>query len=191
MSCEDRGLCVAGAAINSSKDIECTGETSSPVPIPIPDKSGTSRRKKPQPPPPHKSKAIKALHTQQELDAFVAEERTAIVEFVASWCGACKGIQPLLDDMMAEQSLSCEEGEGGVAQVVCDKNRETKKLAAALGVGSYPVFVVYENGAITDRWNGADRGKLEKAFERIGGGNSGGDKKKKNKKKKGGRRSAR
>jgi len=69
--------------------------------------------------------------------------------------------------------------------VVCDKNKETKKLATSFGVTSYPVFVIFEHGQESSRWNGADQGKLEKAFERAaGGGGKGGGK---GKQKKGGR----
>ena len=92
-------------------------------------------------------------------------EDSAIVEFVASWCGACADIQPLIDELAESHSHDV-----AVARIVCDRNRETKKLASENGIGNYPVFFVYDNGVNVSRWNGADRGKLEKAFERFSAG---------------------
>lgn len=124
---------------------------------------------------------IKQLHTQQELDSLIQQEETVIVEFVTTWCGACKSIQPLYDELAAAHTDAVLS-----AQVVCDKNKETKKLATAMGVRSYPVFFVYDTqGNESIRWNGADVGKLEKAFEKNStDAGAGKQKKKKGNKKK-------
>lgn len=116
---------------------------------------------------------MKALHSQQELDAYTAQNEAVIVEFSTSWCGACKSIQPMYEELAGANSETVK-----AAQVMCDKNKETKKLAAAHGVSSYPVFVLFAQGKSDGRWEGADRGKLEKAFERLAGGGKGTGKKK-------------
>lgn len=110
------------------------------------------------------------------MDSLLTSNSAVIVEFMTTWCGACKGIAPLLEELATENVESV-----AVAQIVCDKNKETKKLAAAHGVKSYPVFVVFENGNAAQKWNGADQGKLEKAFEKLagGGGKKGGKRGKK------------
>lgn len=121
---------------------------------------------------------IQTIHSQQELSTLLESSSskaggTVIVEFMTTWCGACAGIAPLYEAL--SQSAAEEAEEQGplliqAAQVICDKTKETKKIAASFSVGSYPVFVVFENGRESSRWNGADRGKLEKAFERASGG---------------------
>lgn len=116
---------------------------------------------------------IKNVHTQHELDTLVHSQEAVIVEYMTSWCGACKGIAPYYEELAQNADVVVS------AQVLCDKNKETKKLATAQGVSSYPVFVLYQDGSSVGRWNGADRGKLEKAFERLNGGGGG---KKKNRK---------
>lgn len=112
--------------------------------------------------------SIHKIHTQQEMDSLLSSNEAVIVEFMTSWCGACKGIEPLWEELATEHihAVAC-------AQVVCDKNKETKKLATAFGVKSYPVFAVFENGNNSQKWNGADRGKLEETFEKLGGGGGG------------------
>jgi thiol-disulfide isomerase/thioredoxin len=127
---------------------------------------------------------IQTVHSQQELSTLLESNDTVIVEFVTTWCGACAGIAPLYEEL-AQSAAEDQDGPLQAAQVICDKNKETKKLATSFSVGSYPVFVVFENGTESSRWNGADRGKLEKAFERGSGG--GGGRGGKGKKKKGGK----
>jgi thioredoxin-like negative regulator of GroEL len=114
------------------------------------------------------SSHIKSLHSQQELDVLVSQHSAVLVEFKTTWCGACDTIQPLYDELAAAHFKSVK-----AAQVVCDKNRETKKLATAHRISSYPVFMWYEDGVLVGRWNGADRGRLEKAFEKLGGDGGG------------------
>jgi thiol:disulfide interchange protein len=118
------------------------------------------------------SSSMKQLHTQHELDALLQDDgpEIVIVEFVTSWCGACKSIQSHYEQLASQQDTIGSDGLVTIqaTQVMCDKNKETKKFATALGVKSYPVFFVYQNGRESTRWNGADVGKLEKAFD--GGG---------------------
>jgi thiol-disulfide isomerase/thioredoxin len=128
------------------------------------------------------SSFIQTIHSQQELSTLLESKDAVIVEFMTTWCGACAGIAPLYEEL-AQSAAEEQDDPLQAAQVICDKNKETKKLATTFSVGSYPVFVVFENGTESSRWNGADRGKLEKAFERGSGGGRGG----KGKKKKGGK----
>lgn len=81
---------------------------------------------------------IKTLHSQQDLSALIGSNEAVIVEFLASWCGACASIEPLFEELA--ESAAEEQSGPQAAQVICDKNKETKKLAAAFSVGSYPVL---------------------------------------------------
>ena len=112
--------------------------------------------------------AVRTLHSQPDLNALLSSSQegnaTVIVEFITSWCGACKSIAPQWEDLALENpEITC-------AQVVCDKNKTTQKLAASHGVASYPVFLVWHQGQQVQKWNGADTGKLVKVFEKYGGG---------------------
>lgn len=118
------------------------------------------------------STTLPKIHSQQDLDRLKDSNDTTMlmVEYITTWCGACKGIAPRLEELA---KLHADSDGGGVAvyQVYCDsKNKETKKLVAAMGISSYPVFVVYSNGTQVQKWNGADIGKLEGAFKKYAGG---------------------
>jgi thiol-disulfide isomerase/thioredoxin len=130
------------------------------------------------------SSYIKQLRTQHELNALLQDKgpEIVIVEFVTTWCGACKSIQSHYEQLASQQhSIGSDGIVIQATQVICDKNKETKKFATASGVKSYPVFFVYQNGRESTRWNGADVGKLEKAFDDGGSLNKkrGGKQKKK------------
>ncbi|KAL3942929.1 MAG: hypothetical protein SGBAC_002957 [Bacillariaceae sp.] len=118
---------------------------------------------------------IQQIHTQNDLNKLLQQNNTVLLEFVTTWCGACHGIQPLYEELAQTEVENNANSDAMLrsTQVVCDKNKETKKLASMNGVGSYPVFVLYRQGREVSKWKGADVGKLEKTFENFGGGSGG------------------
>ncbi len=59
--------------------------------------------------------------------------RHAIIDFSATWCGPCKRLSPILDELAAEHA-----GEIDFYKVDVDKNKE---LAQAYGVASVPMVL--------------------------------------------------
>ena len=70
-----------------------------------------------------------------------------LLDFYADWCGPCKIMAPLLDDIAKELSGKLElkkidvEAEGA--------------LASEFGILSIPTFVILKNGKEADRKEGA------------------------------------
>ncbi len=64
----------------------------------------------------------------------------ALVDFWAAWCGPCKMIAPLLDELSTEYA-----GRIKVCKVDVDSNPET---AAKLNVRGIPTLLVFKNGAV-------------------------------------------
>ena len=146
---------------NSSHHPESKSQTTAP---------SQTRRTKETKPVTNKT-SIVTLHGQQDLDAFISTNDAVMVEFMTSWCGACKAIEGYYEELSSSNMDFVRS-----AKVICDKNKQTKKLAAGYNVNSYPVFVAFKDGAVSTRFDGADKGKLESTFERLVGG--GGKKKK-------------
>jgi thioredoxin-like negative regulator of GroEL len=88
---------------------------------------------------------VPKIHSQQDLEQRLQSRAGSdgdvplLVEFVTTWCGACKSIQPLYEELATTNADGVQ-----CSQVVCDKNKETKKLAAAYTVRSYPVFILFD-----------------------------------------------
>ena len=86
--------------------------------------------------------------TEQNFDeALVAAEGLVMVDFWAEWCGPCRAVAPVLEDV-AEAS----EGRVTLLKVNVDEN---PGLAARYGVRSIPTILFVKDGTVVDRVVGA------------------------------------
>jgi len=86
--------------------------------------------------------------TEQNFDeVLVATPGLVMVDFWAEWCGPCRAIAPVLEEL-AEAS----EGRVTLMKVNVD---ESPGLAVRFGIRSIPKIVFFKKGAIVDRVIGA------------------------------------
>ena len=78
-----------------------------------------------------------------EFDALMEQTPLAMVDFWASWCGPCKMLAPVIEDLFARY-----EGKALVAKVNVD---EEPDLARRFGVMSIPTVIFLKNGREFDR----------------------------------------
>ena len=71
-----------------------------------------------------------------------------LVDFWAEWCGPCKMIGPVLDQLSTEL-----EGQAKVGKVNVDEARE---LAVKYSVRSIPYLLFFKNGEVKDQIVGAN-----------------------------------
>jgi len=78
------------------------------------------------------------------FDAEILQSDTpALVDFWAPWCGPCRAIAPVLDEIAAEY-----KGKVKVAKINVDENR---KFAGNHGVMSIPTMILFKNGKALDK----------------------------------------
>jgi len=86
--------------------------------------------------------------TEQSFDeALVATQGLVMVDFWAEWCGPCRAIAPVLEEL-AEAS----EGRVTLMKVNIDEN---PGLAARYGIRSIPTILFFKGGAVVERVVGA------------------------------------
>ena len=73
-------------------------------------------------------------------------EKLVLLDFWASWCGPCRMVGPIVDEIAAERS------DIKVGKINVDEQPE---LAAQFGVMSIPTLVVMKNGRIVNQVVGA------------------------------------
>lgn len=73
-------------------------------------------------------------------------DRKVLVDFWAPWCGPCRMVSPIVDEIAEENSAI------KVAKINID---EQPQLASQYGVMSIPTLMVFENGDVADKAVGA------------------------------------
>lgn len=85
--------------------------------------------------------------TESDFDSEVLEsEQTVLVDFYADWCGPCKMLSPVIEEIAAEQTNV----------KICKVNVDDESgLAQRYGVMSIPTMIVVKNGKVVERVTGA------------------------------------
>ena len=81
--------------------------------------------------------------TDNELAEVLASERLVVIDFLAEWCGPCKKISPIVDELATEY-------EGKVDIYKCDVD-ENSEVCEKFGIRNIPTLIFLKNGEVVDR----------------------------------------
>jgi thioredoxin 1 len=85
--------------------------------------------------------------TDSNFAEIIASDKPVLVDFWAPWCGPCRAVSPILDQIAAENSDKIT-----VVKLNIDENPEMTTL---YGVSSIPTMKVFENGEVVKTIVGA------------------------------------
>ncbi len=83
----------------------------------------------------------------QRFKELAAQDGLLVVDFFATWCGPCKKLSPILDEVAEEFA-----GKANIVKVDID---ESEDLAVEFGIRSVPTVLFLKGGQVVDKFVGA------------------------------------
>jgi len=98
--------------------------------------------------------------TSQNFNEVMAQGKPIVVDFWATWCGPCKKVAPLIEELAAEY-----EGQAIIGKVNVEDEDE---LVGQFGIRNIPTILFFKDGAVVDKVVGAvPKSELEGKLKAI------------------------
>lgn len=85
--------------------------------------------------------------TDANFEEVLKSEHPVLVDFWAEWCGPCKMIGPIVEELAGEY-----EGKAVIGKLDVDSNPE---VTMKFGVRSIPTLLIFKDGQVVDKQIGA------------------------------------
>lgn len=106
------------------------------------------------------SESIIELNDSEFEAEVLKSEKPVLVDFWAPWCGPCKALAPVIDEISNDYSEKIKVGKVNV-----DDNPET---SMKFGIRSIPTLIVFKDGEVFEQVVGAvPKSEIEKVLEKA------------------------
>ena len=96
----------------------------------------------------------------QNFETLIADSKTVVVDFGATWCGPCQMVAPIIEEL-------AHEYEGRVVIGKCDVDQDSD-LPGRFNVRNIPTILFIKNGEVVSKLVGAQsKDVLKKAIEGL------------------------
>ena len=107
------------------------------------------------------SNALEVNEDNFDAEVLQASE-PVLADFWAPWCGPCRLIAPMIDEIAEENA--------GSVKVVKINIDDSPSLATKYNVSSIPTLIVFNNGAAVNQWVGAQpKQELQEELDALKG----------------------
>lgn len=78
----------------------------------------------------------------KEFEQLITQEKLVVADYTASWCGPCRLVSPLMDQLAADY-----QGRATVVKIDIDQNKDNAKQYE---IRSIPAVLIFKNGEVVE-----------------------------------------